>query len=142
MVMDLQIMVRHRTLQQNPISIILKALGDFGLSAVLGTEFQYTTVDNACAEGEQFPLDELKTLASAGLITDGTSTLTKYSFLSYFSRVNLDYKAKYLFTVSGRIDGSSRFGKNNRYGVFPAASLGWVLTKEDFLADNSTLKFP
>jgi len=119
----------------------LKNFGDFGLSAVLGTEFQYTVVDNARAEGQQFPLDELKTLASAGLITAATSTLTKYSFLSYFSRVNLDYKAKYLLTISGRIDGSSRFGKNNRYGVFPAASLGWVLTKEAFLADNSFLSF-
>jgi TonB-dependent starch-binding outer membrane protein SusC len=119
----------------------LKSFGDFGLSAVLGTEFQYTIVDNARAEGQQFPLDELKTLASAGLITAATSTLTKYSFLSYFSRVNLDYKAKYLLTISGRIDGSSRFGKNNRYGIFPAASLGWVLTKEAFLADNSFLSF-
>ena len=119
----------------------LKTFGDIGLSAVLGTEFQYTTVDNAWAEGQQFPMDELKTLASAGLITGATSTLTKYSFLSYFSRVNIDYKAKYLLTVSGRIDGSSRFGKNNRYGVFPAASLGWVLTKEDFLADNAILSF-
>ena len=119
----------------------LKTFGDIGLSAVLGTEFQYTTVDNAWAEGQQFPMDELKTLASAGLITGATSTLTKYSFLSYFSRVNIDYKAKYLLTISGRIDGSSRFGKNNRYGVFPAASLGWVLTKEDFLADNTILSF-
>jgi TonB-linked SusC/RagA family outer membrane protein len=119
----------------------LKTFGDIGLSAVLGTEFQYTTVDNAWAEGQQFPMDDLKTLASAGLITGATSTLTKYSFLSYFSRVNIDYKAKYLLTISGRIDGSSRFGKNNRYGVFPAASLGWVLTKEDFLADNAILSF-
>jgi len=120
---------------------LLKSFGDFGLSAVLGTEFQYTTVDNARAEGEQFPLDDLKTLAGAGLITSGTSTLTKYSFLSYFSRVNFDYKAKYLFTVSGRIDGSSRFGKNNRYGVFPAASVGWVLTKEDFLSGSGLISF-
>ncbi len=119
----------------------LKSFGDIGLSAVLGTEFQYTTVDNAWAQGEQFPLDELKTLASAGLITGATSTLTKYSFLSYFSRVNLDYKAKYLLTISGRIDGSSRFGKNNRYGVFPAASLGWVLTKESFLSSSTVLSF-
>jgi TonB-linked SusC/RagA family outer membrane protein len=119
----------------------LKSFGDFGLSAVLGTEFQYTVVDNARAEGTQFPLDELKTLASAGLITAGTSTLTKYSFDSYFSRINLDYKAKYLLTVSGRVDGSSRFGKNNRYGFFPAASLGWVLTKEDFLTENKLLSF-
>jgi TonB-dependent starch-binding outer membrane protein SusC len=119
----------------------LKSLGDFGVSAVLGTEFQYTLVDNAWAQGQQFPSDDLKTLASAGLITGATSTLTKYSFLSYFSRVNLDYKAKYLLTLSGRIDGSSRFGKNYRYGVFPAASLGWVLTKEDFLANNAVLSY-
>jgi TonB-linked SusC/RagA family outer membrane protein len=118
-----------------------KSLGDYSLSAVLGAEFQYTTVDNAWAQGTGFPLDDLKTLASAGLITGATSTLTQYSFLSYFSRINFDYKAKYLLTLSGRIDGSSRFGKNNRYGTFPAASLGWVLTKEDFLADKATLSF-
>lgn len=119
----------------------LKNIGDFGVSAVLGTEFQYTAVDNARAEGQQFPSDNLKTLASAGLITGATSTLTQYSFISYFSRLNLDYKAKYLLTLSGRIDGSSRFGENNRYGFFPAASLGWVISKEGFLADNSTLSF-
>jgi TonB-dependent starch-binding outer membrane protein SusC len=119
----------------------LKNFGDIGVSAVLGTEFQYTTIDNARTEGQQFPLDELKTLASAGLITAGTSSITKYSFLSYFSRINLDYKAKYLLAISGRIDGSSRFGKDNRYGFFPAASLGWVLTKESFLSDNTVLSF-
>jgi TonB-linked SusC/RagA family outer membrane protein len=119
----------------------LKPVGDVEISAVLGTEFQYTAVENARAEGEQFPSDNLKTLASAGLITGATSTLTQYSFISYFSRVNLDYKAKYLLTLSGRVDGSSRFGENNRYGFFPAASLGWVLSKEGFLSENSTLSF-
>jgi TonB-linked SusC/RagA family outer membrane protein len=118
-----------------------KTYGEIGVSAVLGTEMQYTSVEYLRAEGEQFPVDELKTLASAGLITAGTSTLTQYSFLSYFTRVNLDYKAKYLLTIAGRIDGSSRFGEDNRYGTFPAASVGWVISKENFLANNSTLSF-
>jgi TonB-linked SusC/RagA family outer membrane protein len=118
-----------------------KSFGDISLSAVLGTEFQYTTSERVEADGEQFPVNELKTLASAGLITFGTSTLTEYSFLSYFTRINLDYKAKYLFSVAGRIDGSSRFGENNRYGTFPAVSLGWVISKEDFLSGNNTLSF-
>jgi TonB-linked SusC/RagA family outer membrane protein len=118
-----------------------KAFGDISLSAVLGMEFQYTTSERVEADGEQFPLDDLKTLASAGLITFGTSTLTEYSFLSYFTRINLDYKAKYLFSLAARIDGSSRFGANNRYGTFPAASFGWVLSKEDFLSGNNTLSF-
>lgn len=118
-----------------------RTFGTIGVSAVLGTEMQYTSVETLRAEGEQFPVDELKTLASAGLITAGTSTLTQYSFISYFTRVNLDYKAKYLFTLAGRIDGSSRFGKDNRYGTFPAVSLGWVISKENFLDNNRTLSF-
>jgi TonB-linked SusC/RagA family outer membrane protein len=119
----------------------LKSFGNINSSAVLGMEFQYTAIDNSWATGEQFPSDQLKTLSSAALITGASSTLTQYSFLSYFSRINLDYKAKYLITLSGRLDGSSRFGENNRYGFFPAASLGWVLSKEDFLFENKMLSF-
>lgn len=119
----------------------LSSFGDIGVSGVLGTEYQYTVIDNTWVEGQQFPLDALKTLASAGLISGGSSTKTDYSFLSYFSRVNLDYKSKYLFTVAARVDGSSRFGKNSRYGIFPAASLGWVLSKEDFLQNNNTISY-
>jgi len=119
----------------------LSSFGDFGVSAVLGTEYQYTVIDNAWAEGQKFPLDALKTLASAGLISGGSSSKTEYSFLSYFSRVNFDYKAKYLVTLAARVDGSSRFGKDSRYGLFPAASLGWVLSKEDFLSGNNTISF-
>jgi TonB-linked SusC/RagA family outer membrane protein len=113
----------------------------FSVSAVLGTEFIYTSVDRLRAEGEQFPSDDLRTLSSAGLITGATATLTQYSFLSYFARANFDYQTKYLFTLSGRADASSRFGKNNRYGFFPAASVGWVLSKESFLEDNSLISF-
>ena len=119
----------------------ITTFGDFGLSAVLGTEVQKTVLDNTWVEGEQFPLDDLKTLASAGLISGGSSTKDEYSFLSYFTRVSFDYKSKYLLGLSGRIDGSSRFGADNRYGTFPAASVGWVISKEDFLANNNTLSF-
>jgi TonB-dependent starch-binding outer membrane protein SusC len=118
-----------------------RTFGSIGVSAVLGTEMQYTSVEQLRAEGQQFPVDDLKTLASAGLITAATSTLTQYSFVSFFSRVNLDYRAKYLLTIAGRIDGSSRFGNENRYGTFPAASIGWVISKENFLANNNTLSF-
>jgi len=119
----------------------IHSFGDIGVSAVLGTEYQHTVIDNSWAEGEQFPLDDLRTLASAGLITGASQTKTEYSFLSYFTRVNLDYKSKYLLTIAGRIDGSSRFGENSRYGTFPAASVGWVMSKEDFLAENRIISF-
>lgn len=119
----------------------LKNFNDFGLSAVLGTEYQKTRVDNSWFDGQNFPGDDLKTLASAGKITSGTQTLTEYAFLSYFARATMDYKSKYLVTLAGRIDQSSRFGKNNRSGFFPAISAGWVISKEDFMADNNTVSF-
>ncbi len=119
----------------------LKNFGDFGVSAVLGTEFQKTSVDNTWVDGQNFSTDDLKTLASAGLITSGTSTLNEYAFLSYFSRATFDYKSKYLVTLAGRIDESSRFGSKKREGFFPAVSAGWVITKEEFLANNSILSF-
>lgn len=51
---------------------------------------------------------------------------------SYFARADYNYDKRYLAGVTVRRDGSSRFGKNNEYGNFPAASLGWVITNEDF----------
>ncbi|WP_028295242.1 SusC/RagA family TonB-linked outer membrane protein [Olivibacter sitiensis] len=56
---------------------------------------------------------------------------------SLFARLNYNYKEKYLVEGLIRRDGSSRFGANNKYGVFPSFSAGWVLTKEDFLAENT-----
>jgi TonB-linked SusC/RagA family outer membrane protein len=104
-------------------------------------EFQRSRTDRSYVEGQQFPVDDLKTIASAADITAGSSSVSEFSFLSYFGRITYDFNRKYLFTLSGRIDGSSRFGKNSRYGFFPAASAGWVLTEEPFMKDSRVLSF-
>lgn len=109
------------------------------IEAVLGMSFQRSDQRNTVVEGQEFPLDALRTLASAAEITGGSSSLTNFTFLSYFSRINYKYQEKYLATLSARVDGSSRFGPNNRYGFFPAASVGWVLSEEGFLKGNNTL---
>ena len=68
----------------------------------------------------------------------GTSyTNYVHKLTSLFSRVNYDYKEKYLVTGVIRRDGSSRFGSNNKYGIFPSFSAGWVASKEDFWKENS-----
>ncbi|MCE1199110.1 MAG: SusC/RagA family TonB-linked outer membrane protein, partial [Marinilabiliales bacterium] len=59
-----------------------------------------------------------------------------HKLTSLFARVNYNYKEKYLFTGIYRRDGSSRFGANNKFGVFPSFSLGWVVSKEDFWKAN------
>ncbi|WP_194768241.1 SusC/RagA family TonB-linked outer membrane protein [Tamlana sp. I1] len=72
-------------------------------------------------------------------ITASGYTNAEHIVTSLFSRLTYDYKEKYLLTGIIRRDGSSRFGSNNRYGVFPSFSLGWVPTNEDFWPENDVL---
>jgi len=65
------------------------------------------------------------------------SPFTPVRFASYFGRVNYDLMDKYIFSVVVRRDGSSRFGSENRYGVFPAFSAAWRLSSESFMADQT-----
>jgi TonB-linked SusC/RagA family outer membrane protein len=111
------------------------------LEAVLGMSYQESKRDESSVEGQQFASNAYRQITSAADITSGSSEETMFSFLSYFSRVNYQFNKRYLLSVSGRIDGSSRFGANSRYGFFPAASAGWILSEESFLADNSLLSF-
>ena len=64
-----------------------------------------------------------------------------YALISTFSRALYNYDEKYLFSATIRRDGSSNFGANNRFGVFPSASVGWVASKEDFLKDSEKVSF-
>ena len=61
--------------------------------------------------------------------------------LSYFARMQYDYKGKYLVSGVVRRDGSTKFGPNNKFGYFPSGSIGWVASEEDFLKDNNVLNF-
>lgn len=74
------------------------------------------------------------------LITRGErkkQTLDNWTFNSYFARINYTLDNKYNFQVLARMDGSSRFGPNNKRGFFPAASASWLMNEEDFLKDVS-----
>ena len=65
--------------------------------------------------------------------SEGTGSSTAYSLQSYFGKINYAYNEKYLASVTLRRDGSSRFGKNNRWGMFPAFNLGWKINQEAFM---------
>ena len=69
--------------------------------------------------------------------TSGTYDFTQHKLTSLFGRVNYNYQEKYLFTGIYRRDGSSRFGANNKFGMFPSFSAGWVANKEGFWKQNS-----
>lgn len=74
-------------------------------------------------------------------ILSGLSGKFDQRLLSYFTRIQYDYKGKYLFSGVIRRDGSTRFGPANRFGYFPSASVGWVASDENFLAGNKTINF-
>lgn len=115
--------------------------GDHYLELTGGINYQTSTRKYQDATGTNFASDDLQTLASAGTITAATSTISEFAFLSYFGRANYTWKDKYLLKLSARYDGSSRFGSNNRYGFFPAGSVGWIVSQEDFLSNFNTLSF-
>ncbi len=111
------------------------------LSAIVGMSYLQNDTRQSLTSGEGYPTDAVKNLSGATDITFGTSTNNRYTFLSYFLRSNYTLLDKYLLSVSVRADGSSRFGKNNRYGWFPAASLGWVISDENFMSGVNFLSF-
>lgn len=109
----------------------INTIHDF--DATLGTSYQQSQARFNSVEGQQFPSNAYRQVNSAARISGGSSGISDFSFLSYFARVNYRYNNRYMLGLVGRIDGSSRFGTNKRYGVFPSASLGWILTEESFM---------
>ena len=108
----------------------------YKLDLVAGMSFEESSRKRQYVAGTGFPSDDLQTVESASEITAGSSSRTKYNFLSYFGRATISIMDKYLIKGSMRYDGSSRFGASNRYGIFPAASVGWIMSQEDFLKDS------
>jgi len=115
--------------------------GRVNLDATAGMSLQRSQLKRNFVEKQDFPSDAYRQLASAARITDGSSAQTDFAFLSYFARTNFKLYDRFLLGLSGRIDGSSRFGANSRYGFFPAASAGWVLSDEGFLKNVKALTF-
>jgi len=103
--------------------------------AVLGASFEKSKSSNTKAWGEGFFNDVLTNITSATVYTNGSSFETGSGLSSYFGRFNYDFDRKYLLTLAGRIDGSSKFASDNQYAFFPAAAAAWRISEEGFLAD-------
>lgn len=114
-------------------------IGKSAFDVILGTSYQKSTTKYSTIEGQDFPSDSYIKLGSAATKVIATSNEGAFSFLSYFFRANYKYNDRYLVGFSVRADGSSRFGANNRYGYFPAGSLAWIASEEDFLKQSETI---
>lgn len=112
--------------------------GKHNLDVLAGMEANkyVTETMNANRQNVQFQNYDYAYLSTATGNMSMSGGGNKYNLLSYFGKFNYVYNAKYLLSGSLRYDGSSKFGKNNRFALFPAISAGWRLSKEDFLANN------
>ena len=111
-----------------------RKFGDHSLNAILGYSVERTGSDFSQQENGQLPndatylFDRANSTVNRSFITAG-----KEALLSYFTRAQYDYKQKYLLSASLRRDGSSKFGANRPFGYFPAVSVGWRVSGEDFM---------
>lgn len=113
--------------------------GVHNVSAILGIEYLSETREGISGAGIGFPTFQFRTIQSAATPESITGFWTGYRRASAFASANYDYKKKYLATVTARYDGSSRFGANSRYGLFPSIRVGWSVVEEEFLKTSSVV---
>lgn len=122
---------------ENTLSYI-KSLGDHNLSAVGGISYLTNSFNNfRIGSTGGFNTDFITTLNDAAAINSSSTDTyeTKNVLLSYYGRLNYDFNSKYLITASLRRDGSSRFGRDTKWGLFPSVSVGWRISQESFMED-------
>jgi len=110
------------------------------LTFLAGFEAQKGTYEWLSSERENLPSNELQQLSLGDASTQKNSGgAGHWSLLSYFGRANYGYDERYLLTATLRADGSSRFGENNKYGLFPSLAFAWRASNEEFLKDIGNL---
>lgn len=116
-------------------------VGKHRFGALLGIESIREDFDTIFAQADDFAVEQesyfVLSAATGARTNNGIST--QYSLASQFGKLNYTYDDKYLASFTIRRDGSSRFGANNRYGIFPAATLGWRISQEEFLKDSELI---
>ncbi len=118
-----------------------KVFGDHRLNAMAGLSWQERTQrwDKSYTQGFSDDFYENNNMSVGTLPNAPESSWTRWAMNSYFLRFAYTYKDRYSATVTGRVDGSSKFGKNNKYAFFPSAGLAWNISQEDFLKDNALI---
>ncbi len=111
------------------------------MTALLGASWQQYNQEYTRAETQNF-LDNFFTynyLGAGSVRQDASSSAYKWAMNSYYARITYSINERYLFTATGRYDGSSRFGANNKYAFFPSVGAAWRVSEEDFLRSSNLI---
>ncbi len=133
-------------LNENTLTYTKTINSDHSFNLLAGATFQRNRDEGLSASSQGFVNNVLQynNLGSGSVYTQPGSSATEWSIMSYLGRINYNYKGRYLFTASGRYDGSSRFGTNNKFAFFPSGAFAWRASEEDFIKNLnlfSNLKF-
>lgn len=103
------------------------------IEALAGSTWQRTESEKKLITGDGYTNDQLlNSIAAAPYIT-ATNTKVQYHYAAVFGRIGMDWDNKYIINITGRRDGSSRFGPDNRFANFGAAGAAWIFSKEPFI---------
>lgn len=120
----------------------IKSVGRHEFKVLLGGTWQQSVNDGHYLLGTGYASDaQLENMSAAGALRVSSFSFSDYRYQSFFGRINYSFDGKYLLNLSGRRDGSSRFGPGNKYGNFGAIGAGWIFSNEDFLKDNKVISF-
>lgn len=134
--------VNRNTLVENYLTYTLNRT-NHNLTVLVGHSYQKFFIQGRDFSINKFPISPIEPIYNPGLGQDlslannkPTGFAIQNELQSFFGRVNYQYHDKYLATATVRADGSSKFGSNNKYGVFPSFSLGWRISEEAFLKNG------
>ena len=129
--------------QQENYLTYKKTFGEHHINALLGASWQERIDEQLNGSTQYFSDDYYRqyNLGAGGQPNSPASSYDRWAINSYFARVGYNFSDRYLLTLTERIDGSSRFGANNKYGYFPSIGAGWVMSKEDFMSGLRSISY-
>lgn len=118
-----------------------KKFGNHQITGLLGLSWSENTYDYLTASASKFSSNfyQWNNLGAGSNPPTVGSSNTRGALNSYFARATYSYKGKYMLTATGRYDGSSKFGTNNKYGFFPSVGAAWRISEEGFVSDSHTI---
>ena len=122
-----------------------KRINEHNITTVVGTVAEKNNGEGQSGTIRNIPVDNIDDASFLFNTPPEDRTFGGFEYqdalTSYFGRLNYGYAEKYLLSFTLRVDGSSKFGSNNKWGYFPGISAGWILTDEAFLSDSNFLNF-
>ena len=122
----------NKSYQADAVLTYLKSISEHNLEAKVGYSYYSRYNTNMSATGEGAATDLIPTLSGSAKPVSVSGPETQFLTEGVFGRVNYDYMAKYLLSLTARYDGASNLGAKNRFGFFPGVGLGWNVHKENF----------